>query len=156
MSAHTLTYCGSLGYVKRVLCYIKGTLHYGLLLRKFPSNVLHAFTDFDCAGSPENRKSTSGYVLFLGSNLISWSCQKQKIVARSSTEAEYKALADVSAEVARLVAMLRELELPISVSPKMWCDNLGATYLRANPVFHARTNCVEIDYHFVCDKVTKG
>lgn len=67
------------------------------------SNVWHAFSDSDQAGSPEDRKSTSGYAVYLGSNLISWSCQKQKTVTCSSTEVEYMVLADVSAEVRGLL-----------------------------------------------------
>ncbi|XP_031127715.1 uncharacterized protein LOC116029815 [Ipomoea triloba] len=85
--------------LKRVLRYVKGTLTMGLRLRRSASTELHAFSDSDWAGCPEERKSTSGYAIFLGTNLISWVCKKQRTVARSSTEAEYKALADVCAEV---------------------------------------------------------
>ncbi|XP_019171420.1 PREDICTED: uncharacterized protein LOC109166973 [Ipomoea nil] len=127
--------------VKHVLRYIKGTLYYGLHLSASPTTSIHAYSDSDWAGCPVDRKSTSGYVVFLGSNLISWLSQKQRTVARSSTEAEYKALANVAAEVTWVVSLLCEL---------------GATYLCANPVFHARTKPVEIDYHFVRDKVATG
>ncbi|XP_019181389.1 PREDICTED: uncharacterized protein LOC109176413 [Ipomoea nil] len=102
------------------------------------------------------RKSTSGYAVFLGSNLISWLSRKQRTVARSSIEAEYKPLADVSAEVTWVVSLLRELGMHTGKPSTLWCDNLGATYLCANPVFHAGTKHVEIDYHFVRDKVGSG
>ncbi|XP_019150324.1 PREDICTED: uncharacterized protein LOC109147141 [Ipomoea nil] len=112
--------------------------------------------DSDWAGCPVDRKSTSGFAVFQGSNLVSWLSRKQRTVARSSTEAEYKALADVAAEVMWVVSLLCELGLHSRQPSTLWCDNLGATYLCANPVFHARTKHVEIDYHFVRDKVASG
>ncbi|XP_019165961.1 PREDICTED: uncharacterized protein LOC109161843 [Ipomoea nil] len=144
------------GLLQRVLRYIKGTLTYGLHLSVSASSTIHAFSNSDWAGCPVDKKSTSGYAIFLGSNLISWLSKKQCTVARSSTEVEYKALADVSAKVTWVVSLLRELGLHNGEPSTLWCDNLGATYLCANPVFHARTKYVEIYYHFVRDKVSSG
>ncbi|XP_031116683.1 uncharacterized protein LOC116020343 [Ipomoea triloba] len=141
--------------LKRVIRYVKGTLHYGLHVTKSLSSELHAFLDSDWVGNPDDRKSTSGFAVYFGNNLVSWSCWKQRTVARSSTEVEYKALADVTAEVTWLVSLLKEIGMLVRSVPRLWCDNLGATYLCANPVFHAPTKHVEIDYHFVRDKVAK-
>ncbi|XP_019153490.1 PREDICTED: uncharacterized protein LOC109149962 [Ipomoea nil] len=141
------------GLLKRVLRYVKGTLDYGLRLTPSLSSDLHAYSDSDWAGCPVDRKSTSGYAVFLETNLITWLSRKQRTVARSSTEAEYKGLADVAAEVTWVISLLRELGLHSGTPTTLWCDNLGATYLAANPVFHARTKHVEIDFHFVRDKV---
>ncbi|XP_019167823.1 PREDICTED: uncharacterized protein LOC109163528 [Ipomoea nil] len=106
--------------LKRVLPYVKGTLHFGLFIRPSSSVAVHAFSDSDWAGDPADRKSTSGFAVFLGGNLISWSCRKQRTVARSSTEAEYKALADVSAEVTWLVSLLQELGVSLATPPTLW------------------------------------
>ncbi|XP_019190817.1 PREDICTED: uncharacterized protein LOC109185294 [Ipomoea nil] len=131
--------------LKRVLRYVKGTLDFGLRLRPSPHSTLHAYSDSDWAGDPADRKSTSGFAVYLGCNLVSWVCRKQRMVARSSTEAEYKGLVDVAAEVTWIVSLLAEIGLPVSSPPTLWCDNLRATYMCANPVFHARTKHVEVD-----------
>ncbi|XP_019200092.1 PREDICTED: uncharacterized protein LOC109193692 [Ipomoea nil] len=142
--------------LKRVLRYVQGTQSLGLRLTQSSSPVVHAFSDSDWAGCSLDLKSTAGYAVFLGPNLVSWTSRKQRTVARSSTEAEYKSLADVAAEVTWVQSLLRELGLLSPTIPVFWCDNLGATYLCANPVFHARTKHVEVDYHFVRDKVSTG
>ena len=141
--------------VKHILRYLKGTTSYGFHITRGSSFALHGFTDADWAGSIDDRKSTSGYLVFFGQTLISWKFGKQHTVARSSTEAEYKALADGITEVIWLQYLLTDLQVPSVSTPTIWCDNLGATYLSANPIFYARTKHVEVDYHFVHDRVAK-
>lgn len=79
--------------VKRILRYLNHIASTGMVIRKSSSTLVSAFSDADWAGCPDDRKSTGGYAVFFGSNLISWSARKQATVSRSSTEAEYKALA---------------------------------------------------------------
>jgi hypothetical protein len=83
---------------------------------------------------------------------VSWSSRKQPTMSRSSTKAEYKALANATAEIIWIQTLLDELGVPHPSVVVLWCDNLGATYLLANHVFHARTKHIEVDYHFVRER----
>jgi len=83
----------------------------------------------------------------------SWSCKQQPIVARSSTETEYKAIANATTELTWFNSILHELGLPPQHSLMLWCDNIGTTYLTSNPIFHARTKHIKINFHFVRDQV---
>uniref|UniRef100_A0A8R7VAY3 Reverse transcriptase Ty1/copia-type domain-containing protein n=1 Tax=Triticum urartu TaxID=4572 RepID=A0A8R7VAY3_TRIUA len=86
--------------VKRILCYVRGTTHMGLQIHRSAASELVAYSDADWAGCPDTRKSTSGYCVFLGSNLLTWSSKRQNTVSRSSAEAEYRAVANAVAEAA--------------------------------------------------------
>ena len=96
------------------------------------------YSDADWAGDINGRTSTSGYILYFGQNPISWSSKKQRTVARSSTEAEYQAVASALSETNWVMHLLCELQVPLIDRPKIFCDNVGATYLCQNSVFRIR------------------
>ena len=139
---------------KHILRYLKSTLHYGLTFTLgFPS--LFAYYDVDWAGDPIDLRSISSIVVFFGNCPITWSAKKQSTVSRSSTEAEYRALAFTAAELFWIRMLLRDLGIFLSNPPLLWCDNVSALAIASNPVFHARTNHIEVDYHFVHKKVLR-
>jgi hypothetical protein len=139
--------------VKRILRYIKSCTKLGIKIAKTNSLLVSAFSDVDWAGCLDDRRSTGGFAVFLGTNLISWSARKQPTVSRSSTEAEYKAVANATAEIMWIQTLLWEIGVQSPQQAKIWCDNIGAKYLSNNPVFHGRTKHIEIDYHFVRERV---
>ncbi|KAF2322200.1 hypothetical protein GH714_008569 [Hevea brasiliensis] len=96
------------------------------------------------------------YVVFLGKNPISWSSKKQRVVAKSSTEAEYRSISATASELCWIRNLLLELAVPLSKPPVIYCDNLGATYVTTKPIFHSRMKHLEIDYHFVRQLVQLG
>jgi histone deacetylase 1/2 len=137
------------------LRYIHGTQTVGITFQQSTSTLLSAFSDADWAGDHDDRRSIGGFAIFFGPNLICWSARKQPTMSRSSTEAEYKSLANATAELIWMEALVKELGISLKEKPCLWCDNLGATYLSANPVFHACTKHIEIDFCFVHERVAK-
>uniref|UniRef100_A0A2N9I2A6 Reverse transcriptase Ty1/copia-type domain-containing protein n=1 Tax=Fagus sylvatica TaxID=28930 RepID=A0A2N9I2A6_FAGSY len=135
--------------VLRILRYIKGTLFHGLHFSAQSSLELRAYADADWAGDPTDRRSTTGYCFLLGSSLISWRSKKQSVVARSSTEAEYRALADATSELLWLRWLLADMGAPQTTSTPIHCDNRSAIHIAHNDVFHERTKHIEIDCHFI-------
>ena len=113
---------------KRLLRYLKQTIFYGVQLHQAGPSVLQTYSDADWAGNVDDRTSTSAYISFLGPNPISWTSKKQRAVARSSTEAEYRALANAASETMWLSTLFKELAVPIKDPPLLLCDNLGATH----------------------------
>ncbi|GJX34047.1 ribonuclease H-like domain-containing protein [Tanacetum coccineum] len=105
---------------------------------------------------PATRRSTSGYCVFLFDNLLTWSSKRQDTLSRSSAEAEYRGVANAVAETSWIRNLLRELHTPLFTATLVYCDNVSVVYMSANPVQHQRTKLIEIDIHFVRDKVAAG
>nr|XP_020153304.1 uncharacterized mitochondrial protein AtMg00810-like [Aegilops tauschii subsp. strangulata] len=142
--------------VKRILRYFRGTTALGLTLTASSSTDLVAYSDADWAGCPDTRRSTSGYCVYLGPSLISWSSKRQPTVSRSSAEAEYRVVANAVAECSWLRQLLQELLLDVLKATIVYCDNVSAVYLSANPVHHRRTKHIELDIHFMREQVALG
>uniref|UniRef100_A0A803P722 Reverse transcriptase Ty1/copia-type domain-containing protein n=1 Tax=Cannabis sativa TaxID=3483 RepID=A0A803P722_CANSA len=139
--------------VKRILRYLSGTMDYRIHLTKLESLDLTAFCDADWATDPDDRRSTSGFAIFFGSNIIAWKWKKQHTVSRSSTEAEFQSLAHTVTKLTWLHSLLTELHLTLPRPPIVWCDNLSTILLTANPILHARTKHIELDLYFVLEKI---
>lgn len=142
--------------LKRLLRYLAGTLHKAILLHRNSLPCLHAFTNADWAGDKDDYVSTTGYVVYLGRNPISWSSTKQRTLAHSSAESEYRAIAATIAEVLWVLNLITELGLSSFAQPTIYCDNMGATYVAANPKFHSKMKKLGLDYHFVRENVQSG
>ncbi|GJY90382.1 ribonuclease H-like domain-containing protein [Tanacetum coccineum] len=134
-----------------------GTLDYGLQLFSSTTDSLIAYSDADWAGCPTTRRSTSGYCVFLGNNLLSWSSKRQPTLSRSSAEGEYCGVGNAVVRTCWNPGyLLRELHTPLSSATIVYCDNVSVVYLSSNPVQHQRTKHIEIDIHFVRDLVATG
>ncbi|XP_071712767.1 uncharacterized mitochondrial protein AtMg00810-like [Rutidosis leptorrhynchoides] len=142
--------------LRRIIRYVQGTLDLGLQLFSSSTCSLVAYSDADWAGCPSTRRSTSGYCVFLGNNLLSWSSKRQHTRSRSSAEAEYRGVANAVAETCWIRNLLRELHCLLSSATLVYCDNVSAFYMSGNPVQHQRTKHIEIDIYFVRDLVLKG
>ena len=139
--------------VMRILRYLKKAPGQGLLYEDKGNTRVFGYCDANWAGSPMDRRSTMGYCVFLGGNIVSWKSKKQNIVARSSAEAEYRAMASLTCELIWVKQFLQEIGFCNIQPMKMYCDNQAALHIASNPVFHERTKHIEIDYHFIREKV---
>ena len=136
--------------------YLVGSSSQGILLASSCVATLTAYCDSEWAGCPNTRKSTTGYCIFLGHSPISWKSKRQNIVARSSAEAEYRAMTLTTCEVVWLSSLLKDLGIKQLTTAKLHCDNKVALAIAANHVLHERTKHVEIDCHFIRDNIKAG
>ena len=142
--------------VTRILRYLKMTPGKGLFFQRTTKKEIEIFSDTDWAGSVTDRRSTSGYCSFVWGNLVTWRSKKQSVVARSSAEAEFRAMAQCICEGIWLNRLLEELWVPLKHPIVLYCDNQAAISIAKNPVHHDRTKHVEIDRHFIKEKIEEG
>jgi hypothetical protein len=142
--------------VKRIMRYLKGSAELGITYRHGHNpGVLSAYSDADYAGDTVTRRSTSGIVCQYMGGSISWSSQKQRSVALSTTEAEYIAASEAAKDIIWLARLLGEITV-LNAIPLLHIDNLSAVKLVKNPVFHRRSKHIDVRYHFVREKYEEG
>ena len=142
--------------VKRVMRYLQGSKEAALTYKPTNDTSMVGFSDADWAGNLDDRRSTTGYVFRIGSGAVCWASKRQATVALSSTEAEYVALTQATKEAVWLRKLLASMGYEQDVATTIHVDNQGAIALAKNSVYHARTKHIDIQYHFVREKVTDG
>ena len=135
--------------VTRILKYLKSSPGKGLMFSKNDHLEVEGYTDADWAGNISDRKSTSGYFTFVGGNLVTWRSKKQKVVALSSAEAEFRGMAKGLCELLWLKRLLTEIGFAATSEMNLFCDNKAAIDISHNPIQHDRTKHVEVDRHFI-------
>ncbi|XP_048228320.1 secreted RxLR effector protein 161-like [Ricinus communis] len=139
--------------VQRILRYIRGTLDLDIFYKNGVPCKLEGYCDANYIGDYDTRRSTTGYVFSLGSGVITWCSKRQPTVSLSTIEAEYHAVIMAAQESTWLVLLMENLHQPVDYAVPIYCDNQSVISLVKNPVFHARTKHVEVQYHFIREKV---
>jgi len=140
----------------RVVRYLKKEPGQGLLLASSSDELVIAFCDADWASCPLTRRSVTGYMVKIGKSLVSWKAKKQTTVSKSSAEAEYRSLASAVSELVWLLGMLKEVGADIKLPVQVYSDSKAAIQIAANPVYHERTKHIEIDCHFIRERLQQG
>ncbi|RVW25702.1 Retrovirus-related Pol polyprotein from transposon RE1 [Vitis vinifera] len=142
--------------LEQILCYLKKALGLAILYSGQGHTRIECFSDVDWAGSKFDRRSTTGYCVFFGGNLVAWKSKKQSVVSRSSAESEYRAMAQATCEIIWIHQLLCEVGMKCTMLAKLWCDNQAALHIVANLVYHERTKHIEVDCHFIHEKIEEN
>jgi transposase InsO family protein len=142
--------------VNRILRYLKYCPGKGIIFSNNKHMRIEGYTDADWAGCLDDRRSTSGYCIFFGGNLVSWRSKKQSVVARSTAEAELRSMASGLCELMWLKILLTELQLHDGSPLQLYCDNQATINVVNNPVHHDRTKHIGIDRHFIKERLEDG
>lgn len=140
----------------RVSRYVKGSPGLGLFYPVASQPTLVVYCDSDWAACPNTRRSVTGYAIKLGDSLISWKSKKKHTVSRSSAEAEYRSMSAAIAETIWITGLLTEMGFQVTKLVPLYYDNKAAIQIASNPIFHERTKHIEIDCHFIREKIKDG
>ncbi|KAF3663185.1 putative agamous-like MADS-box protein AGL62-like [Capsicum annuum] len=140
----------------RVVKYVKQSPGMGILLSTKPTGSLEAYCDADWGSCVNTRRSITGYLIKYGNSLLSWKSKKQSTISRSSAKAEYRSLASTVAEITWIIGLFNTLDVPLTFPVPLNCNSKAAIQIAANPVFHERTKHIDIDCHFIREKVLSG
>jgi hypothetical protein len=138
--------------VKRIMRYLKGTLHMKLCLGG-KDITIKGYCDADWGGDLNTRRSTTGYVFYLGDGAISWNSKRQPTVALSTTEAEYMAANQCAKEAIWLRQLMADVGCVQHKATTIMCDNQGSIALAKNPKHHSRTKHIDVQHHFIREKM---
>ena len=138
------------------MCYLKATPRHGILYKDHGHTRDECFSNANWTGSHEDKRSTSRYCVFVGENLVSWKSKKQNVGSRSSVMSEYRAMTQSVCEIVWIHQLLSEIGFSISVPAILWCDNQDALHIASNLLFHERTKHIEVDCHFIPEKIQDG
>ncbi|XP_050150594.1 uncharacterized mitochondrial protein AtMg00810-like [Malus sylvestris] len=140
---------------KRILRYLKGTVNFGLFYSSSDNYKLVGYSDSDWAGDFDDRKSTTGFVFFMGDTAFTWMSKKQPIVTLSTCEAEYVAATSCVCHAIWLRNLLKELSMPQEEPTEIYVDNKSAIALAKNPVFHDRSKHIDTRYHYIRECIAR-
>ncbi|XP_055807046.1 uncharacterized protein LOC129875845 [Solanum dulcamara] len=140
----------------KIVRYIKRNPALGILISSRNENKLTGYCDADWASCPNTRRSVTRYLIKHGGSLISWKSKKQTTISRSSAESEYRSMASTVSEIIWIVGLYKELGEELEMLVELFCDSKAALQIAANPVYHERTKHIEIDCHFIREKIQKG
>ncbi|KAK3038374.1 hypothetical protein RJ639_030274 [Escallonia herrerae] len=140
----------------KILRYLNGTPGKGLLFSKDGVSNFEGYTDADWSGNQTTRRSTSGYFMFVEENLVTWKSKKEKVVARSSAEVEYRGMAHGVRKLFWVRSILQDLWIEHAKPMNLYCDNKSAIEIAQNPVQHDRVKHVEVNRHFIREKLDQN
>ncbi|XP_071704209.1 secreted RxLR effector protein 161-like [Rutidosis leptorrhynchoides] len=137
----------------RIIRYLKKTPGHGVVFKKNGHLEAQIYTDASWAGEKGDRRSTSGFFTIVGGNLVAWNSKKQNVVSLSSAESEFRGIAKGVVEALWIKKLLTEISFPPQEAIQIMCDNEAAIAISENPVQHDRTKYIEIDRHFIREKL---